>query len=135
MKRLQRKISVKADALRKKSLVSEPQESSFDEIALTETRSSGSSQEGAGEGAGAGGREGGRRTISGREGAGDVGTGAGAGRRKLSLHKMDRRQESPRDLEEGARRLERAHTVGGRQGQGARKVGRREEGGRRREEG
>jgi len=43
MKALQRKLSVKADSLRKKSILTEQQSSSFDDIALTEAPSNGSS--------------------------------------------------------------------------------------------
>jgi len=43
MKALQRKLSVKADSLRKKSVLTEQQSSSFDEVALTEAPSNGSS--------------------------------------------------------------------------------------------
>jgi len=45
MKALQRKLSVKADSLRKKSVLTEQQSSSFDEVALTEAPSNGSNSE------------------------------------------------------------------------------------------
>ena len=91
MKKLQRKISMKADSLRKMSLGGEQQSSSFDEITLTETGSNGSNgRDDAGRAAG------GRRTSEARRerGGGEERGGRGLQRAQTISHHP--RQEKTR---------------------------------------
>ena len=108
MKRLQRKISVKADALRRKSFLTNQLSSSVEDIALEEQPSPGASRQEEGEEDGARRSRSAKRVEEGSRNGEEGGKG-----RKMSVRKV----------EEGRGRLQRAQTVTYEPGRVKKKVG------------